>query len=96
MSSIRIIDIPPGVLAPLEIREQWVGVQIPLATDEELRQNPIAGKLGNDNDDGHIVLRSKAVKALQRAGRYEAADFWHAAPLGMYLQFKQDVCILVA
>lgn len=97
MSSIRITDVPPGSLAPLEIRQQWVGVEIPLATEDELRANPIVGKIGNQNDDGHIVLRSKAIEALQAAGRQKAADYWQSFPLiGMYLQFKQDVCALVA
>lgn len=97
MSSIRITDVPPGSLAPLAIRLQWVGVEIPLATEDELRQNPIAGKLGSQNDGGHIVLRSKAIEALRDAGREEAADYWESfPPIGMYLQFKQDVCAFIA
>lgn len=96
MSSIRIMDVPPGNLAPLKIREQWVGIEIPLATAEELRRHPIAGKFGNQNDDGYVVLRLQGIKALREAGREAAADYWEAFPIGMYLQFKQDVCALVA
>ena len=75
MSSIRFIGVPPSDLAGTEICEQWVGIEIPLATDEELRRNPIAGKIGGKNDGGFVVLRSKAIEALELAGRWKAACF---------------------
>jgi hypothetical protein len=92
MSSIRITHTPPG-FAPQHIREQWVGVQILLVTADELRKNPLSGfKLGSENDDGHLVLRSKAIEALRGAGKEEAVAYWSSLPLGMYLQFKKEVC----
>ncbi|KND50854.1 MAG: hypothetical protein AB202_00410 [Parcubacteria bacterium C7867-007] len=95
MSSIRIIKTPPGTLAPVGVRKQWVGVIIPLVTEEELRANPIAGTIGNQNRDGYIVLRSKAIAALRAADREGVATYWEHIPLGMYLQFHKNVCELV-
>ncbi|MEK7510897.1 MAG: hypothetical protein AAB582_01515 [Patescibacteria group bacterium] len=95
MSSIKIIEVPPG-FAPYYIRQSWVGIAIPLATEEEVRVNPIIGKIGSENDGGYIVLREKAVAALRTAGRDHAAKYWEGLPLGMYLQFKRNVCALVA
>lgn len=97
MCSIRIIAVPPG-FAPLAIREQWVGVSISLATDDDLRQHPLTGQsIGNQNRGGHLVLRSKAIEALLVAGKREAAAYWQALPRdALYLRFRQEVCALVA
>jgi hypothetical protein len=93
VSSIRIIATPPSELAPLHIREAWLGVEIPLPTKGHLRKHPVSDfKLGSSNDGGHIVLRSDAIQALRNAGQEEAAEFWGRFPLGMYLEFRRDVC----
>lgn len=93
MSSIRIIATPPSELSPLHIREAWVGLEIPLASQAQLREHPVSGlRLGSSNLDGHIVLRSEAIQALRDAGQEEAAEHWERLPLGMYLQFRRDVC----
>lgn len=97
MRSIRIIAVPPG-FAPRAIREQWVGVSIPLATKDDLRRYPLSGQsLGNENKGGHLVLRSRAIEALRTAERGEAAAYWRTLPAdAAYLRFKQEVCELVA
>src|SRR4051812_11041468 len=99
MSSIKIIAVPFG-FAPLHIREQWVGIQIPLATKDELQNSPLSGiKIGNENSAGHIVLRKKAIEALREAGKDEAAEFWSRAPIisiASYLQFQREVCEITA
>jgi len=61
MSSVRITQIPPG-FAPEEIRKQWVGVELSLATEEEIAQDPPSGfGIGSDNTNGYLVLRDKAI-----------------------------------
>jgi hypothetical protein len=97
VSSIRIIKTPSSILAPLYIREDWVGIEIPLVTDEELKANPLSGlRLGTGNEDGYLVFRHKAVDALREQGRLEAAGHWERNPLlGMYLQFKKEYCEIV-
>lgn len=95
MKKIRIIKTPPG-FAPLEIRAQWVGVEIPLATEEDIKQDsPSGARIGTANLDGYRVLRDKAITALHEAGRHEAVYFWDAFPLGRYLVFKKEVCEVV-
>lgn len=96
MSSVRIITIPPG-FAPEKIRKQWVGVELPLASDEEIAEDPPSGfGIGSDNTNGYLVLRDKAIEALRQAGKKEAADFWDSFPLGRFLRFKKEVCEVVA
>jgi hypothetical protein len=97
LASIRIVKTPPG-FAPEEIRSQWVGVEIPLATSEELAKNPLSGsiRIGNQNTDGYVVLTENAVAALEVAGKGAAVDYWEKILVfGRYLQFKKDVCELI-
>ena len=92
MPSIRIKKTPLG-FAPERIRSQWVGVEIPLVTEAELQRNPPSRmRIGNENADGYLVLRAEAINALRRA---EAAIFWEKLSLGVYLQFKKDVCEVI-
>lgn len=95
MSSIKIVAVPPG-LAPQKIREEWVGIQIPLAATDMLRRAHVAVKIDNQNEGGYIVLRIMAVEALRLADKNEAANYWDALPFVRFLQFKQEVCELVA
>ena len=96
LAKIKIIATPPG-FAPVEIREQWVGVEIPLVNQEEISRNPPSSLgIGNDNPDGHLVLTDAAIDALRRVGKGKAADFWEGIPLGTYLQFRRDVCEVIS
>lgn len=92
---IRIRSIPPG-FAPREIRKEWVGVEIPLATKEELAVDPPSGiGIGRANDGGYYVLRDAAIHALMRNGKDKAAGFWEGLPLGRYLEFRKECCELL-
>ena len=95
MSSIRIIEIPPG-FAPAHIRRQWVGVVLPLATEEELAHNPPSEVcIGRGNENGYLVLCCKAAAVLRTTGKMEAANYWESF-FDSYLEFKKEVCELVA
>jgi hypothetical protein len=96
LEKIRIVKAPPGI-APRDIREKWVGVEIPLATEEEKREQPPSRKLrvGCSNLNGYIVLRRKAVIALREAGKNDAAAFWERLPFGRYLEFEKEVCEVI-
>ncbi len=88
---IRIIAAPPG-FPPQHIRDQWVGLELPLAD-----QNPGPGptlRIGTENGDGYVVETRAAIEALKAAGKEEAADFWEAVAgmLGDKLIFKKEVC----
>ena len=92
MAKIRIIGIPPG-FAPKEIREQWVGIEIPLT-------NPIPkGKesfcVGNSNKDGYQVKGTDAVEALINAKKTEAVNFWRPYSTGNFV-FKKEICELIS
>ncbi len=95
MARIRIVAVPPG-FAPLSIREQWVGIEIPLATNRDISKNPPSELgIGSANRGGYMVLTSKAIEALKSAERISAAAFWKQLTLGHYLVFKRDVCELI-
>ena len=93
--SIKIIKVPPG-FAPEKIRKGWVGIVIPLATQEQLENNPLSGiSIGNQNTGGHVVLIQDAISALWAAGRYESYDFWRQYEDLTYLSFRKDVCEVI-
>lgn len=96
MKAIVIREVPPG-FAPLRIKEAWIGCKIPLATEQNLLDDPPSEiRIGSDNLDGYYVLRSKAIEALRQKGADEAVAFWDALPFYCsYLVFKKEVCTLV-
>jgi hypothetical protein len=61
---IKIIKTPPGEV-PEPIRQEWVGVIIPLADSDSLLRYTM-GTAGGEpqNQDGYEVLFTDAVKAL--------------------------------
>lgn len=93
MKGIEIISTPPG-FAPEGIRVDWVGVQIPLATEREIAENPPSGMgIGSANQGGFMVLASKATEALKKAGHRRASLFWEEKiPGSSYLVFRREVC----
>jgi hypothetical protein len=65
-SKIRIIKTPPG-FAPEEIGNQWVGIEIPLATDSEIEANPPSGLgIGNSNMGGSKCWQKKQLQHLSK------------------------------
>jgi len=95
MPSIRIISTPPG-FADQDIREAWVGLVIPLPTEEEIAIDPPSTtSFGNENKGGYVVMTHAAVAALREAGQVRAAVFWERFMFGSYLRFKKEVCDLI-
>jgi hypothetical protein len=89
MKYIRITSTPPGE-APLAIREAWIGVELPLASEQErlwLGKGVLTGPHGRLAELFHLltfrmklvrgfaVSGKKAVETLERT-RPEAALWW--------------------
>ena len=86
--SIRITSTPEGT-APEHIRKQWIGVEIPLASDEDIAVDP---PRGGRPEEGYLVLRDTAIEVLENAGLFDAAHYWRSLPLGRYLLFAERCC----
>lgn len=90
MASIRIISTPPG-FADEKIREQWVGLSIPIFS--ELTAHQLDQRFAqSDNAGGYVVSGDYAVLALQVAGRQEAADFWSRPYIPEFMRFARSCC----
>lgn len=107
MAKIRIIDVPPGE-APKEIRMQWVGVEIPLLTEqntEGLVSGVPGGEPDHQNLGGYRVSPDEAIFALRKKdvmAAIVAADWWsdwrRNNPMGKMCEafiFAKNVCELV-
>jgi len=95
MKKIKFIATPPG-FAPEHIREQWLGVELPILGTED----PVEGlkqiRTGIENLGGYEVATKDALQALKDAGKEEAVEFW--TPLLKHapkLVFKKEVCELI-
>lgn len=92
---IEIVSIPPG-FAPLCIRKMWVGVTIPLVSEEEaeqVRKSDVSNVL---TADGYIVQGVEAVHELINAGRsMQAINYWSNPMPPCYLHFAKECCKLV-
>ena len=96
-SSIVIKETPPG-FAPRAMREQWVDVKIPLATDKDIRQNiHTVLRFGSydQKKEGYLVTKEAAIKALNRAKKIAAAEFWESLEIGYFLEFDKQLCSLL-
>ena len=96
MSSIRIIQCPPGQ-APEHIRQQWIGSIIPLL--ESCGARPV-GVLGGkpQNVGGYEVLASEAIDSLRKREKEEAVLWWrNCLPTDKTtrLVFARDVCEVI-
>lgn len=97
MVQIKIIAVPPGQ-APLEVRQQWVGMILPVV--EELPSDTVEmGVLGGkpENSGGYPVETTVAIQELEKKSP-EAANWWksHVNPAWMpWLSFQRAVCELV-
>ena len=93
MAKILITSTPPG-FAPEHIREQWIGVEIPLLGIEDPQQ-PLGNRSGTENLGGYRVLPKDAVDALEKAGKHEAVEFWAPYLGAQNFTFKKEVCTLI-
>lgn len=91
--NIIITKVPPG-FAPDHIREAWLGVTLPVASDEDKAQYNIVRRSGTKNGNGYEVLTEKAIEALREADKNEAAEYWEytQAQFGNILIFKKECC----
>jgi len=97
MPKIKIRSMPDG-FAPANIRDQWVGVEIPLMTFNTIEEEKKvrAQFPPGPNTGGWLVRREDAVAALQAAGREQAAAFWdNFYPLGPVLMFHTSVADII-
>ena len=79
LGTIRFISVPRGG-APLPIREQWIGVEVPClfshdGSDEWESTHDVETGLEVPDYPGYIVLQTHAIEALQRKSP-EAAKYW--------------------
>ena len=100
---IRIVDVPPGE-APQSIREQWVGLVLPLAPDflttcQMMTSGVVSGREDEEPAIGYVVDIEEAMAVLARKSP-EAAFWWrehtpHLFCEGGTLLFDEYVCELV-
>jgi hypothetical protein len=77
MPKVKITSVPPGG-APLEIKQAWVGLELPL---EEIREPGVMRSVSGGKPDpksfgGFPVRTTDAIQALRDAGKKKAADWW--------------------
>lgn len=96
---IKIVATPAGQ-APLWVREQWVGLVLPV-DEKVLFPVPQTGVLGGapepSNLGGYPVVTTEALREL-REHNLEAAAWWEALPtIGLmdHLVFGKKFCELV-
>ena len=92
MGTIRITSTPPSSLAPESICEKWVGVAIPLATEEEIAQQCQRRKVAKEGITGYVVRGVDAIDALRVAGNHNAAAYWSSPTPPEYLEFPRECC----
>lgn len=96
MAEIMIIAVPPGQ-APLAVREQWVGMTLPVA--EDLPPNTFVvgvlnGEPKNQEDEGYSVETAVAIQELERKNP-GMARWWRAVvpeTIPTWFVFSYDVC----
>ena len=96
MKAIRIIATPPGQ-APLWVREEWIGLVIPLAEHNVLGTQIGVNGGQPENLGGYKVRTSDAINQLKRKST-EASSWWEQSmhlPSIPQLVFAKDVCELV-
>lgn len=96
---IKIVKKPYGVL-PDFMLENWIGIQVPLATEEELEAFGIL-PMAKEEPSYYFVRLDKAIEALRAAGKNGAANYYQKNLMeqfigGKYLKFLATKCELVA
>lgn len=92
---IKILRTPPG-FAEEYIRKEWVATELPLATAEEIDEDPPTDiSVGAQKAGGYLVLKTKAIEVLRASGKEEAAAFWERLPIGRYLRFGKEYCEII-
>lgn len=93
VTRVRIISTPPGN-APLEVREQWIGLELPVVPPHE--GGVQMGVFGGDSQNiGGWEVRTKAAIDLLEIKSPAAADWWRNSGVlrrAQRLVFSKDVC----
>lgn len=89
---IRITTAPPSNVAPDEVREAWVGVEMNAMPDVEDADD---AWVGENNIGGYLVHGAAAFHALAESGKDEAVAFWESLPHINQLRFAADCCEVV-
>ncbi len=97
MAQVKIVAVPPGQ-APLEVRQQWVGMVLPVAENLPPGTTEM-GVLGGkpENSGGYPVETMVAIQELEKKSP-EAASWWksHVNPALMpWLSFQRAVCKII-
>ncbi|HTB79402.1 MAG TPA: hypothetical protein VK717_00805 [Opitutaceae bacterium] len=100
---VRIVGVPPGE-APAEIREEWLGLALPLAFGRsgacQLNVQGILSRTGNPEPQmGYVVLVEDAIDALEEKSP-KAAAWWRSntpqlVSRGRTFLFQEAVCELI-
>lgn len=99
---IQIIGIPAGE-APKDIREQWIGLVLPVDASLDFETGIQEGVLGGppalENLNGFPVKFEDAIRALKETGKIRAALWWEnnniARAGASHLVFGWDFCELL-
>ena len=101
MTKVKITSMPPGG-APVAIREQWIGVEMPLEqgpSEPGILRSVTGGKPNPKSYGGFPVKTEDAIQALREQGREEAAEWWEnwflSSPSGKTLVFAASCGELV-
>jgi len=99
MGKIRIVACPPGQ-APEDVREAWVGLEIPLSTKQPPAGAVFRGAVDKapiKDIEGYAVSRDVAVRMLRKKNP-KAAKWWRKNARWLIknlLIFPKNVCQLV-
>jgi len=99
MAKVRIISAPPGE-APKEVREVWIGLELPILGEGPVEMPHYRGVVTGDPVEGYSayhVMAMEAFKLLRQ--KSEEAYHWWLLNTGIsvfgVLSFHEDSCELV-
>ncbi|MCR4311630.1 MAG: hypothetical protein NUV54_03660 [Candidatus Taylorbacteria bacterium] len=95
MKMIRITSVPIGQ-APYWVREQWLGLELPVAKNPSGARSIISvlGEIAQSGIiEGYPILVSEALRILNKRST-QAASWWRASLAGKsaYLVFGKNCC----
>ncbi len=100
-SYVKIIAVPPGQ-APLAIRQEWVGMTLPVAENlppDTIEIGVFGGELNPNDRNGYPVETALAIQELEKQGRPETAKWWRTnldTTQPPWLSFPHYVCRFIS
>ena len=101
MNHIEIISVPPGE-APLAVRQEWVGMILPVAENlppDTIEIGVFGGEPEPDSLNGYSVETVLAIQELEKHDRPKAANWWRRNldnTLLPWLSFARYVCRFIS